>query len=172
MAKSAPAPRKTPSPVDAHVVRELAEILAETGLTEIEIEKGELRVRVAKEPPAQTILTGAPAGHSPQPAAIPAPDYAASAPPETPAPNSAADVSAHPGAVSSPMVGTAYLAPEPGAPAFIQQGQAVKEGDTLLLIEAMKTFNPIPAPRSGKVLEIFVDDGQPVEFGEALVIIG
>ncbi len=169
MAKSAPPARKTASPVDAHIVRELAEILAETGLTEIEVEKGELRVRVAKEPPPQTIVTGA--GMTTASAAAP-PAAASSAAPETPGPNSAADMSAHPGAVASPMVGTAYMSPEPGAAVFIERGQAVKEGDTLLLIEAMKTFNPIPAPRSGKVLEIFVDDGQPVEFGEALVIIG
>ena len=155
--------------VDPALVRELAKILDDTGLTEIEIEHGELRLRLARSlmgmapSPMQTHVV-----HSaPAPAALPAP-----AAPNAPSPAPAAqDHSKHPGAVPSPMVGTAYLAPEPDKPPFIKIGDAVTQGQTLMVVEAMKTFNPIPAPRAGKVIAILVEDAQPVEFGEPLVII-
>lgn len=147
------------------LVRELAELIAETGLTEIEIEKDGVRVRVAKQ--LQTVAyASAPAFAS---HAAPAPAALAAAP-SAPAAASG-DPGKHPGAVKSPMVGTAYLAPEPGAAAFIEIGTRVTQGQTLLIIEAMKTMNHIPAPRAGVVTAIFVDNGQPVEFGEPLAII-
>ncbi len=157
-------------PIDAKLVRELADILKDTELTEIEVEKGELKIRVARE------LTAAPAVlHAAAPAVAaapaPAPAPAPAAAPETPASPSAADPKAHPGAVTSPMVGTAYLRPSPDADAFKKVGDAVKEGETILLVEAMKTFNPITAPASGTLTEVLVDDAQPVEYGEALFII-
>lgn len=155
------------SPIDAKVVRELAKILNETGLTEIEVERGDLRVRVAKEAAREIVHAAAPG------LAMTAPPVASHAsPPETPGPRNDADAASHPGAVASPMVGTAYMSPEPDKPPFVTVGQQVTQGDTLLLIEAMKTFNPIPATKSGKVLEILVSDSQPVEFGETLVIVG
>ncbi|MFT3726971.1 MAG: acetyl-CoA carboxylase biotin carboxyl carrier protein [Terricaulis sp.] len=162
----------TPKPqgLDAGLVRELAKVLDDTGLTEIEVEYGELRLRLARTvslaalPPTQTHVV-----HSaPAPAALPAPTPAAPAPAAPPA---AADMSKHPGAVPSPMVGTAYLSPEPGAAAFVKVGDTVNAGQTLLVVEAMKTFNPIPAPRAGKITAIIVGDAQPVEFGEPLMII-
>ena len=151
------APSKTPSPDAAHTpihgeaVRQLATLLDETGLTEIEYEAQGLRIRVAR---GGTLVaaTAAPA--------LAAPVAAPAAP--------AAD---HPGTIKSPMVGVAYFSPEPGAPAFIQVGQTVAEGQTLLLIEAMKTFNPVRAPRPGKVVAILIADTQPVEYGEPLVIV-
>ncbi len=147
------------------LVRELAELIAETGLTEIEIEKDGVRVRVAKQ--LQTVAYAS----APAFAAHAAPEPAASAAaPSAPAAASG-DPGKHPGAVKSPMVGTAYLAPEPGAAAFIEIGTRVTQGQTLLIIEAMKTMNHIPAPRAGVVTAIFVDNGQPVEFGEPLAII-
>ncbi|RTL71831.1 MAG: acetyl-CoA carboxylase biotin carboxyl carrier protein [Hyphomicrobiales bacterium] len=147
------------------LVRELADLIAETGLTEIEIEKDGVRVRVAKQ--VQTIIGAAPAAF-----AAPAAAQAAPAAPQAAA--SAApsgDPGKHPGAVKSPMVGTAYLAPEPGAAVFIDVGSRVTQGQTLLIIEAMKTMNHIPAPRAGVVTAILVGNGHPVEFGEPLVII-
>lgn len=167
------APAKTKG-LDAALVRELAKVLDDTGLTEIEVEYGELRLRLARTvslaalPPTQThVVHSAPA---PAPtAALPAPAVVAAAPAAAaPAP---ADMSKHPGAVPSPMVGTAYLAPEPGAAVFVKVGDTVNEGQTLLVVEAMKTFNPIPAPRAGKITAILVGDAQPVEFGETLMII-
>ncbi|HRO03199.1 MAG TPA: acetyl-CoA carboxylase biotin carboxyl carrier protein [Terricaulis sp.] len=146
---------KKPTNVDPGLVRELASILNDTGLSEIEVEHGELRLRLAR-----TLTVAAPAA----PVALAAPVAAIAAP-------AAADASKHPGAVPSPMVGTAYLSPEPGAPAFIKVGDSVNQGQTLMVVEAMKTFNPIPAPRAGKVTAILVTDAQPVEFGEPLVII-
>jgi len=146
--------------IDPELVRELAKILDDTGLSEIEVEHGELRLRIART------LTAAAA-----PAAI---HYAPSAPAPSAAPAPAvapADAASHPGAVPSPMVGTAYLSPEPGAPAFIKVGDTVTAGQTILVVEAMKTFNPIPAPRTGKVVAILVTDAQPVEYGEPLVIL-
>ncbi|EIM75629.1 acetyl-CoA carboxylase biotin carboxyl carrier protein subunit [Nitratireductor aquibiodomus RA22] len=147
--------------VDQQLIRELATILNDTNLTEIEVEQDDLRIRVAKQAaaPVQTYAAPAPA---PAPAAP-----AASAKEEAPAASPADSKNA----VPSPMVGTAYAAPAPGAAAFIQVGQTVKEGQTLLIIEAMKTMNQIPAPRSGTVTAILFEDAQPVEFGEPLVVI-
>ncbi|QGZ94852.1 acetyl-CoA carboxylase biotin carboxyl carrier protein [Terricaulis silvestris] len=152
---------KKNSAIDPDLVRELAAILDDTGLSEIEVEHGELRLRIARTLTA----AAAPAVHY-APAA--APMVAAPAPAVGGAP---ADAASHPGAVPSPMVGTAYLSAEPGAAPFIKVGDAVTEGQTMLVVEAMKTFNPIPAPRAGKVVAILVTDAQPVEYGEALVIL-
>jgi acetyl-CoA carboxylase biotin carboxyl carrier protein len=143
---------------DSALIRELALLLDETNLTEIEIERAGLRVRVARN---VSIAASLPA--SPQPA-ISAPVVAA-------APVAVADVAKHPGAVPSPMVGTAYWASEPGAKPFVEVGSRVSVGQTLLIIEAMKTMNQIPSPRAGTVTQILVEDGHPVEFGEPLVII-
>ncbi len=155
--------KKPVAAIDPQIVRELAAILRDSGLTEIEVEHGELRLRLASaHPPMQ-----APVYHAPAPIAqLPAPAPAAP-PPAAAAP----DDRAHPGVVPSPMVGTAYLAPEPDAPHFIKVGDAVNEGQTLMVVEAMKTFNPIPAPRAGRVAKICVTDKQPVEFGQPLVIL-
>jgi acetyl-CoA carboxylase biotin carboxyl carrier protein len=141
--------------IDAKAVRELAELLKETGLTEIEIEHNGARIRVSRGGGvAAPVAVAAPA-----PAAAPA----AAAP--------AASSGPAPGSVPSPMVGTVYLAPEPGKPAFITVGKTVKEGDTLFIVEAMKTMNAIAAPRGGTVKEICVTDGTPVEFGQTLCVI-
>jgi acetyl-CoA carboxylase biotin carboxyl carrier protein len=145
---------------DSALIRELALLLDETSLTEIEIERAGLRVRVARN---VTIAASMPANYAPAGAA---PGAGAAA-----APAAAADLSQHPGAVPSPMVGTAYWSPEPGAKPFIEVGSKVSVGQTLLIIEAMKTMNQIPSPRAGTVTQILVEDGQPVEFGEPLVII-
>ena len=142
---------------DSAVIRELALLLDETGLTEIEIERAGLRVRVARN---ISIAASVPANLQP---AASAPAGAAAA--------DIADVAKHPGAVPSPMVGTVYWASEPGAKPFIEVGAKVTVGQTLLIIEAMKTMNQIPSPRAGTVTKILVEDGQPVEFGEPLVII-
>ncbi|HEY1472695.1 MAG TPA: acetyl-CoA carboxylase biotin carboxyl carrier protein [Pseudolabrys sp.] len=144
--------------VDRDLIRELTELLDETGLTEIEIEQDGRRVRVARN-----VAAAAPA----------APRAMAESAPQPVAESVAApiDPSKHPGVVTSPMVGTAYAAPEPGAKPFIEIGSLVKAGDTLLVVEAMKTMNQIPAPRAGSVIQILFEDGQPVEFGEPLVII-
>lgn len=158
--------------IDSKLVRELADILKDTELTEIEVEKGELRIRVAREIHAAPAMHYAPAPAAHAPAPQPAPASAPSSPPETPASSGAADPKSHPGAVTSPMVGTAYLRPSPDAEQFKKPGDSVKEGETILLVEAMKTFNPITAPKSGKLVELLVDDAQPVEYGEALFIIG
>ena len=145
---------------DSALIRELAMLLDETSLTEIEIERAGLRVRVARN---LSIAASVPASH---PVAAPAVAVAAA-----PAAAAAADFSNHPGMVPSPMVGTAYWSPEPGAKPFIEIGAKVTAGQTLLIIEAMKTMNQIPAPRAGTVIQILFEDGQPVEFGEPLVII-
>jgi acetyl-CoA carboxylase biotin carboxyl carrier protein len=149
---------KPPKPplVDHELIHELTRLLDETGLTEIEIEHNGRRVRVARTP--------APAAPAAPRAEMPLQPVAelAAAP---------LDLSKHPGVVISPMVGTAYAAPEPGAKPFIDIGSKVKAGDTLLVVEAMKTMNQIPAPRAGTVIQILFEDGQPVEFGEPLVII-
>lgn len=142
---------------DSALIRELALLLDETNLTEIEIERAGLRVRVARN---ISIAASIPAN----------PQFVASAPAAA-ASGDAADVGKHPGAVPSPMVGTAYWASEPGAKPFIEIGTKVSVGQTLLIIEAMKTMNQIPSPRAGTVTQILVEDGQPVEFGEPLVII-
>jgi acetyl-CoA carboxylase biotin carboxyl carrier protein len=141
---------------DSALIRELALLLDETSLTEIEIERAGLRVRVARN---VTVSAAMPANFQPM---------ASAAVSATPA---AADLAKHPGVVPSPMVGTAYWAPEPGAKPFIDVGSKVSAGQTLLIIEAMKTMNQIPSPRAGTVTQILVEDGQPVEFGEPLVII-
>ena len=145
---------------DSALIRELALLLDETSLTEIEIERAGLRLRVARN---VSIAASMPANFQPA-AAAPAPAAAA-------APAVVADVAKHPGAVPSPMVGTAYLASEPGAKPFIEIGSKVAVGQTLLIIEAMKTMNQIPSTRAGTVTQILVEDGQPVEFGEPLVIV-
>jgi acetyl-CoA carboxylase biotin carboxyl carrier protein len=142
---------------DSALIRELALLLDETSLTEIEIERAGLRVRVARN---ISVTAAMPANYQP---ALTAP-AAAAAP-------GATDLAKHPGVVPSPMVGTAYWAPEPGAKPFIDVGSKVSAGQTLLIIEAMKTMNQIPSPRAGTVTQILVEDGQPVEFGEPLVII-
>jgi acetyl-CoA carboxylase biotin carboxyl carrier protein len=138
---------------DQTMIRELAALRSETELTEIEVEQEGLRVRVARACPQQAVAVA--------PATITEPV----APPPT------TTSSEHPGTITSPMVGTAYRSPEPGAPPFIEIGTRVSEGQTLMIVEAMKTMNNIPSPRAGKVTAILVDDGQPVEFGEPLAII-
>jgi len=148
---------------DSSLVRELALLLDETSLTEIEIERAGLRLRVARN---MSIAASIPANYQVAPAA-PAPAAAAAPAPAA----TAADLAKHPGAVPSPMVGTAYLASEPGAKRFIDVGSKVTVGQTLLIIEAMKTMNQIPSTRAGTVTQILVEDGQPVEFGEPLVIV-
>jgi acetyl-CoA carboxylase biotin carboxyl carrier protein len=150
-------------PFDTRLVRKLADILRDTELTEIEVEQGELKIRVAREitvaaPAAAQIAVTAPAP-APAPAVVGVPTTAA---PEAPR---AGDL------VKSPMVGTVYLQPQPGADPFVRPGDRVRQGQTLLIVEAMKTMNPIPAPRDGVLVEVLVQDGQPVEFGEPLVVI-
>jgi acetyl-CoA carboxylase biotin carboxyl carrier protein len=147
------------APIDHELIRELARLLDETGLTEIEFEQDGLRVRVGRQ--AQAVAMSAPS-----PIHVPPPPVAAPAPAAL-----AGDPTKHPGVVTSPMVGTAYLAPEPGARLFVNVGSVVNVGDTLLIIEAMKTMNQIPAPRAGTVIQILIEDGHPVEFGEPLMII-
>ena len=151
----------TKSPIDPELVREMAQLINETDLTEIEVQKGDLRIRVAR-----TITATVMAPVAPAPAFAPAPVAAAAA-----APADAKAAAAHPGTVNSPMVGTAYRRPSPEAKPFIEVGQEVKAGERVLLVEAMKTFNDIVAPRAGKVIAILVEDGQPVEYGEPLLVI-
>ena len=146
--------------VDADLIRELAKLLEETGLTEIEVERGGQRVRVARGGVAQFV--SAPAAGTAAPGAVTAGGAPAA---------SAIDPAKHPGLVASPMVGTAYLSPEPKASPYVEIGSKVATGDTLMIIEAMKTMNQIPAPRSGTVMQILVSAAQPVEFGEPLMII-
>ena len=150
----------TKSPIDPELVREMAQLINETDLTEIEVQKGDLRIRVAR---TITATVMAPVASAPVMAAAPAPVAAA--------PLEAKAVAAHPGTVNSPMVGTAYRRPSPDAKPFIEIGQDVKAGERVLLVEAMKTFNDIVAPRAGKVIAILVEDGQPVEYGEPLLVI-
>src|SRR5262245_6949636 len=157
MAKQKPAPKLE---IDRELIHELARLLDETGLTEIEVERDGLRVRVARGREVSHLVSGALPAVAPPPAPTPSPGAAA-----------AADPASHPGVVTSPMVGTAYLGPEPGAMPFVDVGSKVVAGDTLLIVEAMKTMNQIPAPRSGTVTQILVSDAQPVEFGERLMII-
>ncbi len=154
--------------IDSKLVRELADILKDTELTEIEVEKGELKIRVARKMEAAPAAYYAPAPSAPAPTPAAAPAPAASSAPEA-AP--AAEKKSSAGAVTSPMVGTAYLRPSPDADQFKKPGDAVKEGETILLVEAMKTFNPITAPKSGTLSELLVEDAQPVEYGEALFVI-
>ena len=160
---------KTSHDSDVSFIQALAELLRQNDLTELQVkrdygENDSLNVRVSRQtavaPPQQPVVA------APAPAAAPAVPAAAA-----PAATSDSDPAAHPGAVTSPMVGTVYMAPEPGAADFAAVGKTVKEGDTLLIIEAMKTMNHIPAPRSGTIKRIMVEDGAPVEFGAPLVII-
>ncbi|AUG53272.1 acetyl-CoA carboxylase biotin carboxyl carrier protein [Thalassospira marina] len=145
--------------IDNDAIRQLAELLDETNLTEIEVAAGDNKIRVARQ--------GATYAAAPAPLAA-APVAAAAAPA---AAASGGDVASHPGCVKSPMVGVVYFAPEPGAAPFITAGSTVAEGQTLMLIEAMKTFNPIRAPKAGKISQIIATDGNPVEYDEPLVII-
>ena len=147
--------------IDQALIRDLANILNETDLTEIEVEQDELRIRVSRAGTPQYVQ--APIAAPVAASAAPAPVAAAAAP--------AADARSNKNAVTAPMVGTAYLSPAPGARPFIEVGATVKEGQTILIIEAMKTMNQIPAPRSGKVTEILVQDASPVEYGEPLIVI-
>jgi len=152
--------------VDTALIEKLAELLQRTGLTEIELSEGEARIRVAKQPApiaANATLQAAPV----PPAAHPPAQAAVEVAPARPA-NADAD---HPGAVRAPMVGTAYLTPEPGADPFVSVGSEVKEGQTLLIVEAMKVMNPIRAPRGGRIASVMVGNGDPVEFDELLLII-
>ena len=155
--KPAPQPKST---VDKDLIRELSALLDETGLSEIEIEQAGLRVRVAR---GGTVIAAAPVATP----AVVVPQVAPAGITSAAAP----DPAKHPGVVASPMVGTAYLAAEPGARPFVDVGTRVQAGQTLLIVEAMKTMNQIPAPRAGTVKQILVEDGQPVEFGEPLMII-
>ncbi|MDO8980755.1 MAG: acetyl-CoA carboxylase biotin carboxyl carrier protein [Afipia sp.] len=157
--KEPSAPKQKPAD-ERELIRELAMLLDETNLTEIEIERAGLRLRVARN---ISIAAAAPVSYQPA--------HVAATPASAPVAATSADISKHPGAVPSPMVGTAYLASEPGAKPFIDVGSKVKVGDTLIIIEAMKTMNQIPSTRAGTVTQILVEDGQPVEFGEPLVII-
>ena len=146
-------------PLDPDAIRTLAALLTETGLAEIEIAEKDSRIRVVRAGVTAAAAFAAP------PVAAPA------AAPAAPAASAEADLVAHPGAVASPMVGVAYLCPEPGAPVFVTQGQQVTAGQTLLLIEAMKTFNQIKAPKAGTLTRILVANGSPVEYGEVLMIV-
>jgi acetyl-CoA carboxylase biotin carboxyl carrier protein len=153
---AAPKDKKSDSRIDQQMIRDLADLLNETGLTEIEWNEGPLKVRVTK-------------GGAPIYAAAPmaaAPAVAAGA-----TPVAAGDEASHPGAVKSPMVGTVYTAPEPGAAAFVKVGDSVNAGQTVLIVEAMKTMNPITAPKGGRVARILIENQQPVEFGQPLLII-
>jgi acetyl-CoA carboxylase biotin carboxyl carrier protein len=143
--------------IDPDIVRELARLLDETGLSEIEFERDGQRVRVARQaqPSAPAPARLAATADAPLPGAEPAP----------------LDPAKHPGVVTSPMVGTAYVGPEPGARPFVEVGSQVAVGDPLLIVEAMKTMNQIPSPRAGTVVQVLIEDGQPVEFGEPLMII-
>jgi acetyl-CoA carboxylase biotin carboxyl carrier protein len=161
-----PASKDASGAIDPRLVKKLADILTSTGLTEIEVEQGGLRIRVAREITVAAAPVTYAAGPAPQYAAAPAPPAAAAAP--TPAAPAAPDRG---DAVKSPMVGTVYLKPSPDAANFIKVGDKVTAGQTLLIVEAMKTMNPIPAPKAGTVIEIIVEDAQPVEFGEPLVVI-
>ncbi len=147
--------------LDTEFVRKLAEILEETKLGEIELADGERRIRVAR--PTAPVAQAAPVMMAAAPAAASAP--------AAPAAPAGGDLSKHPGVVKSPMVGTAYLAPEPGKPNFVSVGDKVTAGQTLLIIEAMKTFNPIKAPKAGTVMQVLIENALPVEFGEPLMIV-
>jgi acetyl-CoA carboxylase biotin carboxyl carrier protein len=153
-----PDDKTTAKSEDSQLIRELAALLDETSLTEIELERAGLRIRVAR---TMTIAAAVPSAAPAAAAAVPVVAGAVAG----------ADLSKHPGVVPSPMVGTAYWAPEPGAKPFVDVGSKVAVGQTLMIIEAMKTMNQIPSPRAGTVTQILVEDGQPVEYGEPLVII-
>ena len=148
--------------IDAKAIRKLADLLDETGLTEIEVADGDQKVRVNRH----TVVGAAPA-----PAAIPAMPSDPTVPQAANTEMPDAVTGDHPGAVTSPMVGTAYAGPEPGAPDFVKKGDSVSEGDTLLIVEAMKVMNPIKAHKSGTVSQILFENGQPLEFGDVLMVI-
>jgi acetyl-CoA carboxylase biotin carboxyl carrier protein len=147
--------------IDSKAIRELAELLDETGLTEVEVADGDKSIRVSKG--GFAVATSAPA-YNHMPSDPTTPQMANTSAPDTTAHN-------HPGAVTSPMVGTVYMQAEPGTPPFVSKGDSVKAGDTLLIIEAMKVMNPIKADKSGTVTQILVDDTQPVEYGDVLLVI-
>ena len=161
----ASSPKAPADPIDARLVRKLADILNDTGLSEIEVEHGGLKIRVAKTLTTAPVHYAAPAAAAVAAAAAPPPASAAPAPASEPARTHSGEV------VKSPMVGTVYMQPQPDSPAFIQVGDTVQAGQTLMIVEAMKTMNPIPAPKGGRIIEILVEDAQPVEFGEPLVVI-
>ncbi len=151
--------------IDTGLIADLAKLLNKSDLSEIEVQKGDLRIKLART------LMAAPVAHAvhvpaPVASAVPAPSAA-----PMPGPGTGKIDASHPGAVASPMVGTAYRRPSPDAKAFVEVGSTVKAGEKILLIEAMKTFNEIVAPRAGTVTAVLVEDGQPVEFGEALIVI-
>lgn len=149
--------------IDEKAIRKLAELLDETGLNEIEVAEGEQMIRVNK---GGTMIAG---GAVQAPLVMPSdPTVPQAANTDAPSTTAVAD---HPGAVTSPMVGTAYMASEPGAPPFVKKGDSVSEGDTLIIIEAMKVMNPIKAPKGGTVTQVIVENGQPVEFGDVLMVI-
>ena len=156
-------------PFDTEMIRDLALLIAETDLSEIEVSQGDLRIRVARNVTITAPVHIAPPSFAPAPAAAPA--AATVAAPAAPEASSPKDLSKHPGVVKSPLVGTAYRAAEPGAANFVEIGDKVREGQTLLIIEAMKTMNQISAPRAGTVTAIIFEDSQPVEYGEPLVVI-
>ncbi len=159
------------SQVDQDLIRAIAELLNKENLAEIEIEQEDFRVRVTRSYANETVTYAAPPAYASAPAAhAPAPLAPAGSVPAA-APAAAEDLSSNPGTLTSPMVGTAYRAPEPGKPPFVDVGTKVSEGQTVLIIEAMKTMNQIPAHRSGTITRILVDDAQPVEYGEPLVVI-
>jgi acetyl-CoA carboxylase biotin carboxyl carrier protein len=163
----APTSKDASNGIDTRLVRKLADILADTGLTEIEVEQGDLKIRVAREitiAPQQMTYAAPPLAAPHAPAAAAPVAAGPAAPPAEEAPQRGE-------VVKSPMVGTIYLQPQPGSPSFVKVGDTVSAGQTLLIVEAMKTMNPIPAPNAGVVLQILVEDGQPVEFGEPLVIV-
>ncbi len=187
MARKAPTPKMAPAPrkpaasapttpvIDSELLRTIAELVAGSDLTEFEVEKGDLRIRAARAPVAAPLAHATialPAAHyAPQPAFHAVPSPATAPAPKTLASSAPEPVADYADAVKSPMVGTAYLRPNPDAKAFIEIGARVSIGDKLLLIEAMKTFNDIVAPKSGVVTHILVEDGQPVEYGEPLLVI-
>ncbi|MCB9993924.1 MAG: acetyl-CoA carboxylase biotin carboxyl carrier protein [Hyphomicrobiaceae bacterium] len=156
------------SDIDQDLIRAIAELVNDANLAEIEIEKDDFRVRVTRSfsvPAAQQVFA------APAPAVVAQPAQSVAESIVSPQKSPADDLLSNPGTLTSPMVGTAYLAPEPGATAFVTVGQQVKEGQTVVIVEAMKTMNQIPAHRSGKIASILVEDGQPVEYGEPLVVI-
>lgn len=155
---------KNPVEPATELVKALANILDDAGLAELEYETDDVVIRLSRVSGAAPVAAVAPVA---APAAVAAPTAA----PAAQSAEGAADLSAHPGAVMSPMVGTAYISPEPGAPAFVEEGSTVKKGQTLLIVEAMKVMNPITAPQDGTVSKIMVKNAQPIEFGEVLVVI-
>jgi acetyl-CoA carboxylase biotin carboxyl carrier protein len=154
-------------PVDTEAIRTLAQILQDTGLTEIEIAEKDSRIRVARAPAQVAAMVPAAAAAAAAPAATGGTANVG----QTPIADGTEDYAQHPGAVKSPMVGVAFLSPEPGAPPFVTAGQSVAAGQTLLLIEAMKTFNQIKAPRSGTITRIMAQSSVPVEYGQVLMVI-